>query len=198
MYGLKQAAILAYDNLQANLKPFGYAPVIGTVGIWQYSTRPTTFCLCVDDFGIKYYTKQDAQYLLDSIGSEYKYTCDWTGSNYCGLTLEWNYEKGYIDISMPGYVKKTLKRLQYTPKVSPQYSSHAHIPIVYATKITRQYATAPDTSPLLNPKDTKYIQSVTGSFLYYRRILEQTILPALNKIASEQSKPTQNTMTKAQ
>ena len=33
MYGLKQAAILAYDNLQKNLKPFGYSPVVGTVGI---------------------------------------------------------------------------------------------------------------------------------------------------------------------
>ena len=64
MYGLKQAAILAYDNLQKNLKPFGYAPVIGTVGIWQHETRPTTFCLCVDDFGIKYNTTQEAQHLL--------------------------------------------------------------------------------------------------------------------------------------
>ena len=33
MYGLKKAAILAYDNLQRNLKPFGYAPVIRTVVI---------------------------------------------------------------------------------------------------------------------------------------------------------------------
>ena len=86
---------------------------------------------------------------------------------------------------MPDYVKKTLARLQHTPKVSPQYSPHAHIPIVYATRNTRQYATAPDTSPLLNPKDTKYIQSVTGSFLYYARALDHTILPALNEIASE-------------
>jgi hypothetical protein len=75
MYGLKQAAILAYDNLQASLKPFGYEPVIGTVGIWQHNTRPTTFCLCVDDFGIRYSSKHDAQNLLDSIGANYKYTC---------------------------------------------------------------------------------------------------------------------------
>ena len=45
MYGLKQAAILAYENLQSNLKPFGYAPVIGTVGMWQHNTRSTTFVL---------------------------------------------------------------------------------------------------------------------------------------------------------
>ena len=89
MYELKQATILAYENLQATLKPFGYAPIIGTVEIWKHSTRSTTFFLCVDDFGIKYYSKQYAQHILCSIGSKYKYTCDWTGSNYYGLTLEW-------------------------------------------------------------------------------------------------------------
>ena len=57
IYGLNQAVILAYRNLQQNLKHFGYAPVIGTVGIWQHEIRLTTFCLCVDDFGIKYNTK---------------------------------------------------------------------------------------------------------------------------------------------
>ena len=198
MYGLKQAAILAYDNLKTNLQPFGYSPVVGTVGLWKHATRPTTFCLCVDDFGIKYTSKSDAQHLLDAIGSSYKYTCDWSGSNYCGLTLDWHYDLGYVDVSMPGYVQKTLLRLRHVPKVYPQYSPHACVPIVYATKNTRQYATSPDTSPLLNPKDTQFIQSVTGSFLYYGRALDNTILPALNEIASEQAQPTQKTMDKAQ
>ena len=93
---------------------------------------------------------------------------------------------------------KTLERLQYKPKSSPQYSPHAHVPIVYATKNTRQYATAPDTSPLLAPKGTKYIQSVTGSHLYYGRTIDYTILPALNEIASEQASPTHKMQEKAQ
>ena len=33
MYGLKQAAVLAYNNLKANLKPAGYTLVVGTVGM---------------------------------------------------------------------------------------------------------------------------------------------------------------------
>ena len=41
IYGLKQAAMLAYNNLKSHLKPFGYTPVIGTVGVWQHSTRQT-------------------------------------------------------------------------------------------------------------------------------------------------------------
>ena len=54
MYGLKQAAILAYTKLISILKPFGYHPIPHTVGMWQHKTRKTKFCLCVDDFGIKY------------------------------------------------------------------------------------------------------------------------------------------------
>ena len=103
-----------------------------------------------------------------------------------------------MDISIPGYVEKILTRLQHVPKDFPQYSPHESVPIVYATKNTRQYATAPDTYPLLNPKDTQFIQSITGSFLYYGRALDNTIFPALNEIASEQAQLTQKTMVKEQ
>ena len=104
---------------------------------------------------------------------------------------------GYVDVSMPGYVRKTLKRLQHVPKTYPQYSPHAHVPIQYATKHTRQYATAPDDSPLLTSVETKYIQSVTGSHLYHGRALDFTILPSLNEIVSEQASLTQKTKEKA-
>ena len=122
-------------TLSKKSKPFGYSLVVGNIGIWKHETRPITFCLCVDDFGIKYTSKEDALHLLDSIGTNYKYTCDWSGSNYCGLTLDWHYEHGYVDVSMPGYVGKTLIRLQHVPKMYPQYSPHESVPIVYATKI---------------------------------------------------------------
>ena len=59
MYGLKQATILAYENFKKSLKPHGYAPVIGTVGLWKHKSRSTNFFLSVDDFGIKYYSKDD-------------------------------------------------------------------------------------------------------------------------------------------
>ena len=61
MYGLRQAAILAYQYLQKTLKPHGYYPVPGTVGMWKHQTRPIHFCLCVDDFGIKYFDKKNVR-----------------------------------------------------------------------------------------------------------------------------------------
>ena len=36
VYGLKKAAILAYENFKRSLLPFGYAPVIDTVGVWKH------------------------------------------------------------------------------------------------------------------------------------------------------------------
>ena len=98
-------------------------------GVFQHKTRPTVFCLCVDDFGIKYHTTASTRHLLNVIRKNYQYTTDWKGSICCGLTLKWNHSEGYIDISMPGYLGKSLVRLQYKKKVSPQYSPHAHIPI---------------------------------------------------------------------
>ena len=56
MYGLKETARLARDQLIENLKPFGYSPSVEAPNIWVHNTRRTKFCLCVDDFGVKYFS----------------------------------------------------------------------------------------------------------------------------------------------
>jgi len=71
MYGLVQASTLAYKNLKKNLEPHGYYPCPNTEGLWKHVSRPTTFCLCVDDFGIKYYSKADANHLLACLRETY-------------------------------------------------------------------------------------------------------------------------------
>ena len=83
MYGLKQAAVLAHEQLVENLKPFGYHPIPNT-NFWKHTTRPTIFCLCVDDFGVKYYSKADADHLLSALSQHYQYTVDWKGTHFCG------------------------------------------------------------------------------------------------------------------
>ena len=55
MYGLKQAAILAYEHLVKHLKTRGYYPAIGNNAIFDNKTRKTNFCLYVDYFGLKYH-----------------------------------------------------------------------------------------------------------------------------------------------
>ena len=59
------------------------------------------------------------------------------------------------------------------------------------TKI--QYADPLDAAEYLSDKETKHIQQVCGTFLYYSIAINNTILPALSDISSEQSKATKNT-----
>ena len=197
MPGLKQAAILAYKHLKNCLQPFGYEPIPGTVGMWHHKTRPTKFCLCVDDFGIKFWSKEDADHLCNSIGKNFRYTVDKEGKDYCGLHLDWNYKRGYVDISMPKSIPDALKKLHYSPKVSPQYSPHKHTPIIYGKKGAQQMASN-NHSQYLPKSDIKYMQSVAGTFLYNARALNYTMLPALNEISSTQAKPTKYTQEECQ
>ncbi len=190
MYGLKQAAVLAYDQLVEHLAPYGYYPCPQTTGIWRHTTRKTRFCLCVDDFGIKYFSKDDADHLLNALKAKYKISTDWEGKNYCGLTLDWNYAEGWVDISMPGYVKKALERLQHIAPKSPQYAPHRWTAPSYGSKI--QLAPIDD-SPLLDAQGKKYVQSVTGTFGYYSRGVDPTMQPAINEIAAKQAHPTEQT-----
>jgi hypothetical protein len=50
-----------------------------------------------------------------------------------------------------------------------------------------------DDSPLLDDAGKKCIQQVVGSFLYYARAVNPTILMALSNIATQQTTPTENT-----
>ena len=93
------------------MDPHVYYPVPFTTGLWALNIRRTTFCLCVDDFGVKYFTIDDTNHLLDPPKNYYAIPIDWEGPNYLGLTIDWNYSKKYDDISMPEYAKKALDRL---------------------------------------------------------------------------------------
>jgi hypothetical protein len=67
----------------------------------------------VDDFGVKYVGEEHAQHLKNTLEEHYKLTCDWTGTRYIGITLDWDYNKRQVHLSMPNYVKKALKQFQH-------------------------------------------------------------------------------------
>ena len=194
MYGLKQAARLAYDVLVKTLKPFGYAPVRGYPNIWKHNTRQTIFSLCVDDFGIKYLNLDDANHLLSALRTRYRISTDWTGSKYLGLTINWNYHKRFVEISMPGYIEKRLKKFNHPFPRRQVDSPHTHTSPVYGQKI--QYAPTDDITDLLDKKGITRVQEIVGSLLFYGRALDSTILPALNEISTKQAKPTEETKNK--
>jgi hypothetical protein len=63
MYGLPQAGILANELLQRNLTKEGYRPTAHTHGLWTHDTRPISFSLVVDDFGVKYVGREHAEHV---------------------------------------------------------------------------------------------------------------------------------------
>ncbi len=84
-------------------------------GLWKHNSCPIAFSLVVDNFGVKYVGKENAQHLLGTIQKHYKSLCDWEGEQYCGLTIKWDYEGRKVHLSMPTYVLKALKRFQHPP-----------------------------------------------------------------------------------
>ena len=63
----------------------------------------------MDDFGVKYVNKEYAQRLLDSIEANYPVKAYWKGGKYIGIDLDWNYEKGEVELPIKGYMEKVLK-----------------------------------------------------------------------------------------
>jgi hypothetical protein len=64
VWGLPQAGILANKLLQRHLLPHGYYECTNTPGLWKYETRPISFTLVVDNFGVKYVGKEHVDHLI--------------------------------------------------------------------------------------------------------------------------------------
>jgi Reverse transcriptase (RNA-dependent DNA polymerase) len=136
MYGLPQAGILANKQLTKHLEEHGYIQSLHTPGLYVHRTRPIAFALVVDDFGIKYVGKEHAEHLLNVLQLKYTVTTNWKGDAFLGMSLKWNYDNRTLDISMPGYVERALKRFQHPPPSKPEHAPHAHIEPQYPVRAT--------------------------------------------------------------
>jgi hypothetical protein len=86
MHGLSQTGIIAQELLADQLKNHGYTQCKTMPGLWKHNSRPIAFSLVVNDFGMKYVGKENAQHLLRTIRKYYKCSRNWEGEQYCGLT----------------------------------------------------------------------------------------------------------------
>jgi hypothetical protein len=150
--------------------------------------QPITFSLVVDDFGITYVGQEHAEHLKASIEKHYQISCDWTGSAYCGLQLDWDYKNRYVDVSMPGYIKAALHKFQHPTPTCPRNAPHTWSPPIYRSKT--QYIEEQKDSPLLPQNDVTQIQQLAGILLYYARAVDPTLILSVNVLASEQSQAT--------
>ena len=188
MYGLAQAGILANARLQSHLSASGFTAAPNTPGLFTHTSRPLTFSLVVDDFGIKYTSVDDADFLIQTLQQLYTITIDWSGALYCGLTLSWDYLQRTVDVSMPGYIERALSTFLHVPSARLQHSPHAWIPPSYGATV--QYAQHDDISPPLDARALQHLQKVIDTLLYYARAVDSTMLVALGSLASVQTNGT--------
>ena len=85
---------------------------------------------------------------------------------------------------MPGYCREPLTRFRHEA-VTCMDKPHQHTVLVYGAEV--QYAKPADTSTKLDGEDIKFIQQVTGTFLYYARAVAATMLLALSAMATDQA-----------
>ena len=192
MYGLPQAGILAKKQLIRVLGSYGYAPVCHTTGLWRHSWCPISFCLVVDDFGVKYIGKEHADHLIQCLRNlTKKLTSTGMAKRFCSVHLDWDYDKHTCSLSMPGYVTNALHKFQH-PK--PNKAQDSHYPATakqYAFKV--QLTNPIHTTSRLPTHEIKCLQQIIGTFLFYGRTVAPTQLTALNKLSSTQATATDTT-----
>ena len=113
MYGLPQAGIIAQEVLEKGLLKAGYRQSKVTPGYWKHDWRPISFTLVVDDFGVKFVNETDINHLIQTLKQDYEIEEDWEGTWYLGITLDWDYKKHEVHLSMPSYVERALARFGY-------------------------------------------------------------------------------------
>ena len=95
------------------------------------------FTLVVNDFGVKYVGKEHAMHLQNAIKENYEVKTEWAGKQYIGITLDWDYKRRQVHLSMPGYVAKALQQFQHVMR-RKQHQPFRSEPIQYGAK--QQYA----------------------------------------------------------
>jgi Reverse transcriptase (RNA-dependent DNA polymerase) len=192
MYGLPQAGKVANDQLLPRLAAAGYNETGVVPGLFKHEKNSIIFCLVVDDFFVQYTSLDDLHHLSTTLKKNYEITLDMEAKKFCGITLDWNYEEGHVTLSMPGYVEKALQRFTHPPHQKPEHSPHPWTQPDYGAKI--QYTTPEDTSDPLDQHGIKRLQEIVGTFLFYGRAVDNTMLVALGTVAAAQTHGTETTM----
>jgi hypothetical protein len=192
MYGLAQAGRIAQEILISKLQESGYHMADNVRCLFVHETRPISFTLTVDDFGVKYEKEEDLQHLVATLEKVYKIKINTKGDKYLGMNLKWDYEERTVEVSIDGYIKKLLTQF---PQYTKQFATPSiYTPVKYGNK--QQQQAIYDESNRVSPEDQKKLQKILGSLGYYSRVADPTYITAVNEIATESAKPTENSMKK--
>jgi hypothetical protein len=111
------------------------SPSCCTPGSWKHNTGRTTFTLAVNDFGVKHFSKADADHLFSTLKEKHALTKDWTGTSHLGFTLDWHCDEGCVNASIPHHDPKALNKFQHAKPKSAQHAPQQWSQPVHGQKV---------------------------------------------------------------
>ncbi len=191
MYGLPQSGSNSHDELKERLNKEGYfkSPLIPA--LWKHKMQPTQFVLIIDNFGIKYFTTEDLDHLINTLKKYYNVKVNPEGTELVRIELDWDYKNRKVHLSMKPYLDKSLRQCDNVVPTKCQHSPYPHVKPKYGAK--QQFAEYNESEPA-GDDEKKHIQKVNGKFIWYGRGVDGTILTPLSAITAKQSNPTVHTM----
>ena len=109
--GLKDAGKLSNLRLLSLLSQSGFHET-RTPCLFRHVSRPITFVLVVDDFGVKYHNRDDFDFLVSCLSRLYHVKSHPVASKFLGFALSHNRAERTLSLSYPGYVDALLLRLR--------------------------------------------------------------------------------------
>ena len=188
--GLKQSGLLSQNRLVTQLNKHDYYQT-ATPMLFRHRTRNIDFTLVVDDFGIQYTLDEDLDHLIHCLEELYEIKIERTGNRFLGFDIDYDMSARTITMSYPGYLATLLASV--CPRGVKGYDS----PSIYTAPIfgsTAPQITPVDSTAPASTADSKKLQRVVGSILYYARAIDHLMLPAVCNLATFQSRPTKQTM----
>ena len=111
MYGLKEAGKLSNLRLVSLLSSFGFFET-STPCLFKHVFRPIIFVSVVDDFGVKYTTRSDFDFLVSCLSTLYPAKAHPIASKFLGFSVSHDRLAKTFTVSYPGYASHLLARLR--------------------------------------------------------------------------------------
>jgi hypothetical protein len=194
MYRLPQAGIIVQELLAKRLKEHGYTQSRRMPGLWTHEWRPITFSLVLDNLEVKYIGEEHAQHLLQMV-KKILYVLIRKGR---GKILQTHHQVGLCwqeGAPFDAIIHwEDIKALS----ASPTYRTTGPAASAHQKDIWCKSPSSKPTwcLPTLNKAGKKFIQEVTGAFLYLAQAVDLMMLTALSSLASGQAAPTERMMQK--
>ena len=135
MYSLPQVEANSFNEHEERLNKEEYYKSPLASALWKHKTRPTQFVLIVDNFSIKYFSKEDLDHLVNSLKQYYEVKVDPEGRELVKIELDWDYKNKKVHLSMKPYLDKLLRQFENVVPSKCQDSPFPHVEPRYGAKV---------------------------------------------------------------